>query len=184
MARAALPRAARRERLPFLSPPIFKWLSERATGRPAAETVALLRELGASCVEVDLSRLTRERRTEVQELAEKGAAAGLVGVLVRDGRMLLRLDPLRPVLVDAGSVEGLAFRSGRAFVPGPAGRVAFRLGASSREVRVGGGGEGRQAMMTLPIAGVGGLWVTVEPAPRAGEAVVDARSGRTVGRGQ
>ena len=86
------------------------------------------------------------------------------------------------MLVDPLAVDGLVFRAGVAAVPGPPGRVAFRLRAASWSVLLRAPEAATPARLTWELFGVGRLRARIEPVPPPGREVVLRETGRVVGR--
>ena len=164
------------------APPIHRWLFARGGGAPLAESVALYRELGAAAVDVDRNRLDDAGRAELDALVSSPRGDAPIRVATAGSRVLLLLEPREPVLIDPLAVDGLVFRSGVAAVPGPPGRVAFRLRAASWPVTLRGPDGSLPGRLTWELFGVGRLRARIEPVPPPGREVVLSETGRVVGR--
>ncbi len=164
------------------APPVHRWLFGRGAAASLVESVALYRELGAAAVDVDRDRLDEKGREELAALLRAPDGDGPIRHVTAGSRLLLLLSPREPVLVDPLAVEGLVFRSGVAAVPGPPGRVAFRLRGATWPVLLRGPDGSPAARLTWELFGVGRLRARIEPLPPPGREVVLAETGRVVGR--
>jgi hypothetical protein len=164
------------------APPVHRWLFARGAGAPLAESVALYRELGASAVDVDRDRLDAAGRAALDGLVNSPHGDAPIRVVTEGSRVLLLFEPREPVLVDPLAVDGLVFRSGVAALPGPPGRVAFRLRAASWPVLLRAPEARTPARLTWELFGVGRLRARIEPVPPPGREVVLSDTGRVAGR--
>jgi hypothetical protein len=163
------------------APPVHRWLFSKTAGSPLAESLGLYRELGASAIDVDTSRLDDAGRAELRAILFEPSAHGVTRAVEAGARVLLVVPPREPVLVDPMSVAGLVFRNGFATVPAPPGRLAFRLRRSVWPSATWSGGATSSSALTWDLVGAGGLRVRLSPpGPPGGE--VRAGDGRLIGR--
>jgi hypothetical protein len=163
------------------APPVHRWLFSKSALSPLAECLGFYRELGASAIDVDASRLDESGRAELRAILREPASHSVTRAVEAGARVLLVVPPRKPVLVDPMSVAGLVFRNGLATVPAPPGRLAFRLRRSVWPATTRSGGAESPATLTWDLVGAGGLRVRLSPAaPPGGE--VRAGDGRLIGR--
>ncbi|MFI5181967.1 MAG: hypothetical protein ACHQPI_11285 [Thermoanaerobaculia bacterium] len=163
------------------APPVHHWLYARTATAPLAESIALYRELGASAVDIERSRLTSNDRVWLDAVLRVPEQHGVLQSVEAGSRVLLVMPLLTPILVDPLLVGNLAFRGGIATLAATPGRLVFRLRSASWPVTILAGGSSSKATLTWDLVGVGGLRVRLAPVPPSG-AEVRAADGHPIGR--
>lgn len=163
------------------APPVHRWLFRKTARSPLPESLGLYRELGASAIDVDSSRLDEAGRADLRAILRDPESHDVMRAVEAGARVLLVVSPREPVLVDPMSAAGLVFRNGLATIQAPKGRLAFRLRRSVWPVTTRSGGAPSPATLTWDLVGAGSLRVRLSPpAPPGGE--VRAGDGRLIGR--
>ena len=165
------------------APPVHRWLFSKTAAAPLAESLALYRELGASAIDVDRSRLDAGSRAALGEILRDPASHGVSRAVEAGTRVLLVVPPRPPILVDPMAATGLVFQGGVATIPATPGRLAFRLRSASWPATVIAGGAASKATLTFDLVGAGGLRVHIAPPPPPGAEVRDGH-GRVIGRAE
>ncbi len=163
------------------APPVHRWLFSKTAVAPLAESLAIYRELGASAIDVDRSRLDAGARAGLEEILREPASHGVARAVEAGTRVLLVVPAREPLLVDPMAAAGLVFRDGDATVPAPPGRLVFRLRSALWPATVIAGGTTSKATLTFDLVGAGGLRVHLSPPAPPGREVRDG-AGRPVGR--
>jgi hypothetical protein len=161
--------------------PIHLWLDGVSQTRPPAETLAIYRELGAAAIEVDLTALPPGRRREALDACAALQASGDVRRVDRKGRILLLSPPRSPLLVDPLALRHLHFDGDLALVPGPQGRLVFRLRSAALPVLIRTGSASTASVLRIPLVGAGGLTIRLDGVPPRGAHVFDAARGVEIG---
>ncbi|HEX7527738.1 MAG TPA: hypothetical protein VF425_01405, partial [Thermoanaerobaculia bacterium] len=161
--------------------PIHLWLDGVSQTRPPAETLAIYRELGAAAIEVDLTALPPGRRREALDACAALQASGDVRRVDRKGRILLLSPPRSPLLVDPLALRHLHFDGDLALVPGPQGRLVFRLRSAALPVLIQTGSASTASVLRIPLVGAGGLTIRLDGVPPRGAHVFDAARGVEIG---
>ncbi len=163
------------------APPIHRWLFARTASAPLAESIELYRELGASAVDVDVSRLDADGRAALAAILDDSRARDTVRATRDSSRVLLLVPPREPVLLDPASAAGLVFRNGLAIAAGRPGRLAFRLRRSVWPATIRSRAATVPATLTWDLVGAGGVRIRLTPSGPPGSDV-RAADGRTIGR--
>jgi hypothetical protein len=161
--------------------PLHLWLDAVSHARPAGETLAIYRELGASAFDLDLAAVPAERRRETRDACAALLSAAGGRSIARGDRVLFLAPPLAPLLVDPLALRGLSFAGKEALVTGVPGRLTFRLGSGTLPVRVTSGPSSRAGVLHIPLVGAGGLALGLDDAPPAGARVFDAARNVEIG---
>lgn len=162
-------------------PPIHYWVSELSGSVSVRETLQIYRELGAAAFEIVLSDLDLRRQSEAEEIAAEPSLVGAVRAERQKDRILLRVAPREPILLDPLVAGGLVFHGGSATAAAPPGRLAFRLRSASWPATVIAGGISSKTTLTWDLVGIGGLRVRLSPPVPPGAEVRDS-DGRPIGR--
>ncbi len=161
--------------------PIHLWLDGVSKTRPAAETLAIYRELGAAAIEVDLASLPPGRRQEALDACAAIRASAAVRQVERGDRILLLPPPRSPLLVDPLALRHLRFDGASAFLPGSPGRLTFRLRSAALAVRIRNGSVSTASVLRIPLVGAGGLTLRLDDEPSPGAHIFDAARGVEIG---
>jgi hypothetical protein len=162
-------------------PPIHLWLDAISQARPPAETLGIYRELGAAAIEVDLAALPPGRRGEALAACAAIQASGDVRRVERGDRVLLLPPPRSPLLVDPFALRQVRFDGASAFLPGPQGRLMFRLRSAALPVLIRAGPVSSTSVLRIPLVGAGGLPLRLDDVPLSGAHVFEAARGVEIG---
>ncbi len=163
-------------------PPIHLWLDDVSRTRPAAETLAIYRELGAEAIDVDLASVPPGRRRDTLDACAAMLARGDVRHVERAGRILLLPPPLSPLLVDPLALRQVQFDGQVAVREGVPGRLMFRLRSGTLPVRIDAGSDSVASVLRIPLVGAGGLTLRLDDVPSKGAHVFDAARGVEIGK--
>ena len=165
------------------APPVHRWLFSKSAAAPLAESLAIYRELGASAIDVDRSRLDAGSRASLDAILREPASHGVARAVEAGTRVLLVVPPREPLLIDPMTAAGLVFSDGVATIPAPPGRLVFRLRSSSWPASVAAGGAMSKATLIFDLVGAGGLRVRLSPPPPTGRDVL-GDDGHPIGRSE
>ena len=161
-------------------PPLHAWLERTLEQVDTGSALQLFQELGASVVAVDRSRLGA-RAAEIDALGQRPPGLRVERVSDVGTFRLFFLTPRPPNLIHADQLAGLRFEGASARLFSRNAGPIFRLGPEAVAVRI--GPRKSPATLTIPIVGVSPLAVTVSLPVPPGAEVLDASSGRSLGRG-
>ncbi len=164
-------------------PPIHLWLEGRGRSHDVGDAVAVYRELGVSAFQARLGEVSAADRDLLRRCAAEPSAVGAVRSVVRGDAVLLLFEPKATIMVDPRRLQGLSFLGVSTAVRAPEGRLAFRLGRSETNVLVRSAGGDVPAVLRIPVAGVSGLPARLSIAAPPGAIVLEAATGREIGRG-
>ncbi len=163
------------------APATHAWAESVLPSLPVPGAFALLRELGASVIAVDIRRLDAVQRAALADA--RPGTSGVLSVTEAPPFVLYRFEPTNPCLVDSASPPPLVFRGRSAGVGCRAEGLVFRLGLEERPVVVRApGGTPSRMSLRYPVASPEPMRVRLSANAPAGATVEDARTGRLVGR--
>ena len=166
------------------SPLPHRWLEQTLRTADVVVALAALREFGARVVVVDPDRLDAARRAGLERIHPPDAALGLRSVTYAGRLWLFWLEPRAPAVLSLADVRGLVFRGRAALVRRAAGSLVLFFGPEELAVNLVSGGTTRPDRLVLPPVRPS-PWsaLLTLPVPSGGE-VVDAGTGRLLGRGE
>lgn len=163
------------------SPATHAWAEKALAGLAVHGGIALLREMGAAVVAIDRDALAPAARADADAL--RAGAEGIERIEEVPPFRLVWLEPRIPCLVDSATPPPLVFRGRTAAVACRPDGLVLRLGVEERSVlvRAATGGVSHLALR-YPVASAVPMRVTLSADVPPGASVMDARTGRLLGR--